>query len=90
MDTLYIFKHNSIDKLNGLVQLLGENSAVIVIENGAYLLNSLIAATIRYNCNLYLLKQDASITNFESKDVDIVDYSGFVNLTCKYSKVITW
>ncbi|BBB26224.1 sulfurtransferase complex subunit TusB [Amphritea japonica] len=74
---------------------LSDGDALLLIENGVYAampgyaeLFTRLPASIQ----CYLLEEDASARGLKALNPDfgIIDYDGFVTLSCRYTKVLSW
>ncbi|MEP0177749.1 MAG: sulfurtransferase complex subunit TusB [Paraglaciecola sp.] len=79
--------------LQHCLQRLGESDGVLLTQDAVY---ALIHQDIREKLNalsgkVFLLEEDADARGIEaSGNVEIIDYEGFVELTLKFNKVVSW
>ncbi|MBF0218917.1 MAG: sulfurtransferase complex subunit TusB [Gammaproteobacteria bacterium] len=75
-----------------------EGSAILLIEDGVYgvIANSSIAADIKAAMaknSIYALSADVNARGIADKVMDgitLIDYNGFVDLTCDHEKLQSW
>ncbi len=80
MNTLHIVN----DKNKSVLAVEGD--AVLFIENGVYTANDKLGAS-----SYFVLASDCLARAVQTpKNVSEVDYTGFVELCTRYSKVVTW
>lgn len=88
MSTLHIVNQSpwSSHSWNRCLSVLSEGDALILIEDAVYAVNR---DDLPANC--FVLEPDLRARGLTSKDtVTCVDYSGFVELTCKHSRSVSW
>ena len=89
------FEKNS---LSGCLSHAKAGSAILLIEDGVYgaLNNSAVADDVKKamgDCKVYALGPDLKIRGIADKVIDgveVVDYTGFVDLVAEYDKVQAW
>ena len=81
--------------LDDCLASLADGDALILIENGVYAaipgyaeLFTRLPASIQ----CYLLGEDSSARGLNDLNPDfrVIDYDGFVELSCRYDKVVSW
>ncbi len=89
---LHIIK--TISALEDAVALLSEQDNILLIEDAVYAANPLHTAFSQVkHSEVYVLESDIQargMTNRISPSVTVVNYSGFVELTAKQDKSLTW
>ncbi len=89
------FEKNS---LQSCISCAKDGSAILLIEDGVYgvLKNSAISSDVKNaigSMNVYALEADVNARGIADKVMDgvqLIDYSGFVDLTCEHDKVQSW
>ncbi len=84
--------------LASCLRVITTNSAILLIEDGVYAAtkaggnnNSLFQHTS--NVKIFALKEDLQargLTEFLLPNIELVNYSGFVQLTSHYQKIHSW
>lgn len=89
---LHIIK--TVSALEDAFALCGEQDDILLIEDAVYAANPQHQAFSQVkHSNVYVLESDIQargMTNRISPSVTVVDYVGFVELTAKHDKSLTW
>ena len=80
--------------LASCANLLGENDAILFIEDGIYYCTDEgHLSGIETPAKLYTLRADLVARGMLNRNVskaEIINYDGFVQLCCEYDKVVSW
>jgi len=98
MATLHVLSHSpfSDSRLSSCLRLLGANDGVLLSGDAVYALQGGTAQhqaleLMPSSIGLFALDEDISARNIEPPQrVQVVDYPGFVALTCRFAKVNSW
>lgn len=88
MSTLHIINQSPwrSDSWGRCLSLLSEGDALILIEDAVYAVSR---DDLPANC--YVLEPDLQARGLTPRDaVTCVDYPGFVDLTCRHSRSVSW
>lgn len=81
-------------KLQLCLAKIDEQDGLLLIGEGVYGLNQLteIRQQLPADCPLYVLQDDAFARGLhcDSDNIEWLDYSGFVELTLRYTNLISW
>jgi sulfur relay protein TusB/DsrH len=85
MSSLYIVNHPSA--LAGCLELAGDQDAVLLIQEG-------VRASIENQTRqIFALKEDRELRSIKAmpgRNVELVDYAGFVKLTEAHAPIVSW
>lgn len=95
MSTLHtIARSPRSDLLSSCLTLLGKKDAILFIEDGVfYALAPDQLAQVPDNIALYILREDIAARGLQvkkPKKLDSVSTRTFVDLCCRYDKVVNW
>jgi len=88
MSTLHIVNRSpwSSDSWQRCLSLLAKGDAVLLIEDAVYAINR---GDLPAGC--FVLEPDLRARGLAPNDAAVcVDYAGFVDLTCRYQKSVSW
>ncbi|MRI34453.1 sulfurtransferase complex subunit TusB [Endozoicomonas sp. OPT23] len=94
MATLHTVNKNG-QPLELCLRAVNKGDSLLLIEDGVYALfetADILAELIR-DVSVYVLEADVmarGVTNRDELDIELVDYAGFVSLTEKNEKVLSW
>ena len=78
---------NKPDVLPSCHELIRDSDSVLLLEDGVYLSNHSIPGLV------YVLKKDLQARGFKifkRGKIKLIDYKGFVELSCRADKVCAW
>lgn len=97
MMTLHVINKTPSESsaLQDSLSAISDGDALLLIENGVY---AAVPAYAEHFTRLpkavqcYLLKDDAQARGIHNlnQDFGAIDYDGFVELSCRYHKVVSW
>lgn len=98
MATLHVLSHSpfSDSRLSSCLRLLGASDAVLLSGDAVYALQGGTAQRqaldlMPPSIDLFALDEDLRARNIEPpQHVQVVDYPGFVALTCRFARVNSW
>jgi tRNA 2-thiouridine synthesizing protein B len=80
--------------LSTCASVLNPGDGILFIEDGVYYCSLPESGRHRSSdIRLFGLKEDAAARGLSVRsaaDVELVDYAGFVELCCKYDKIVSW
>lgn len=95
MSTLHTIARSPHSKLlASCLQLLGQKDAILFIEDGVFhCLQADCLASVPETCKLFALREDLAARGLQDKKqgvVESVSTRTFVDLCCRYDKVVNW
>lgn len=98
MSTLHVLSHSpfSDNRLSSCLRLLGSRDALLLCGDAVYALQADTAQRQALELmpeaiSLYALDEDVHARHLTPPErLNLIDYPGFVALSCQYDKVNTW
>ncbi|MDO6563090.1 sulfurtransferase complex subunit TusB [Amphritea sp. 1_MG-2023] len=97
MTTLHVINKTPSESsaLRDSLIAMSDGDALLLIENGVYATLPAYSehfSRLTANVQCYLLTDDAQARGLNDLNQDFcgIDYDGFVELSCRYSKVVSW
>ena len=94
MSSLHLISKSPASSLLQSCQaVLSEGDAILFIEDGIYHNGDAAIESIPSDIVISVLKEDCiarGIRNSKFDRIDVIDYEGFVKLSCDYDKVVSW
>jgi tRNA 2-thiouridine synthesizing protein B len=98
MATLHVLSHSPFtdSRLSSCLRLLGPDDGLLLCGDAVYALQPASAQCLALelmpaSIGLFALDEDISARNLSApKRLQVVDYPGFVELSCRFAKVNSW
>lgn len=95
MSTLHIInKHSPAQGLSACLRVLRPGDALLLIEDGVYLLATEHLLALPDTMHCHALQEDLQARGLAlsaaANNCHVVDYAGFVSLVCSHSRSLSW